>query len=427
MPPRQPPYRTTRPHRRSDVEQRLPLSPEHLAQRSLALPEGEPLPQIAVRSPTRHPLLFRNRLGTYDRRARHGDLVQLTLSDGQTLGYGLFNPRSEITVRVLTHAPEAPREEWWAARIGEAVAVRRDVLKLDQSTSAYRVVHAEGDGLAGLAVDRFGDVLSVEVFSLAMYQRIDALVALLAGQCGTKHAVVRCGPQTLEQEGFSAEPFGSPRLPSHVTIEEFGTKFRIDLKDGHKTGFFCDQRDNRRKLAEFCSGKSVLDACCYTGGFALQAKVLGGAAEVTGVDLDEQAIAVARENAKLNRAQIRFVHADAFAYMRDMQRNERRYDVVVLDPPKLIRTRDETETGQKKYYDLNRLAMQLVAPGGWLVTCSCSGLMGLREFQQTVGSALPGSRNARILFRTGAAPDHPIAPHCPETEYLKALWLRLDG
>jgi 23S rRNA (cytosine1962-C5)-methyltransferase len=289
------------------------------------------------------------------------------------------------------------------------------------------VIHAEGDGLTGLAVDRFGDVLSVEVFSLAMYQRIDALTELLARQCGTKHVVVRCGPQTLEQEGFSAEPFGSPRLPSHVAIEEFGTKFRIDLKDGHKTGFFCDQRDNRRNLAEFCAGKTVLDACCYTGGFALQAKVLGGAEEVTGVDLDEQAIAVARENAKLNRAQIRFVHADAFAYMRDMQRNERRYDVVVLDPPKLIRTRDEMETGQKKYYDLNRLAMQLVAPGGWLVTCSCSGLMGLREFQQTVGSALPGARSARILFRTGAAPDHPIAPHCPETEYLKALWLRLDG
>jgi 23S rRNA (cytosine1962-C5)-methyltransferase len=407
--------------------ERAPLSPEHLAQRPLALPEAEPLPIIAVRSPTRHPLLYRKRLGTWDRRARHGDLVQLTLSDGQVFGYGLFNPRSEITVRVLTHRPEPPREEWWAAQIGGAVALRRDVLKLDQVTGAYRVVHAEADGLPGLAVDRFGDVLSIEVFSLAMYQRIDALAPLLAEQCGTQHVVIRCGPQTREQEGFAAEPFGSPRLPAHVTIEEHGTKFRIDLRDGHKTGFFCDQRDNRRKLAELCAGKTVLDACCYTGGFALQAKLLGGAAEVTGVDLDEQAIAVARENAKLNRAQIRFVHADAFAYLRDMLRNERRYDVVVLDPPKLIRTRDEIETGQKKYYDLNRLAMQLVAPGGWLVTCSCSGLMDGREFQQTVTSALPGARTARILWRTGAAPDHPIATHCPETEYLKALWLRLDN
>jgi len=391
------------------------------------LPEGEPLPQIAVRSPTRNPLLFRSRLGTWDRRARHGDLVQLTLADGQILGYGLFNPRSEITARVLTHASEPPREEWWAERIGNAISLRWDVLKLQQTTTACRLVHAEGDGLTGLAVDRFGDVLSLEVFSLAVYQRIDALVALLANQCGTEHFVVRCGPQTLDQEGFSADPFGSTRLPAQVVIEEFGTKFRIDLKEGHKTGFFCDQRDNRRKLADLCAGKSVLDACCYTGGFALQAKVLGGAAEVTGVDLDEQAVAVARENAKLNRAQVRFVHADAFAYMRDMQRNGRRYDVVVLDPPKLIRTRDEMESGQRKYYDLNRLAMQLVAPGGWLVTCSCSGLMGVREFQQTVGSALPGARSAQILFRTGAAPDHPIALHCPETEYLKALWLRLDG
>lgn len=352
--------------------------------------------------------------------------MQLVLENGEVYGYGLFNPRAEITVRLLSMSAEPPREDWWAASLADAVALRRDTLQLDRITNAYRVVHAEGDGLPGFIADKLGDLLSIEVFSLAMYQRIDALAALLAGICGTRHVLVRCGPQTLEQEGFAVEPFGSPGLPSHMLIEEQGTRFRIDLQHGHKTGFFCDQRDNRRRLAELCNGRTVLDACCYTGGFALQAKVLGGAAETTGVELDEQAVALARTNAQLNRQQIRFVHADVFAYLRDMLRNQRTFDVVVLDPPKFIRSRDELEQGRQKYFDLNRLAMQLVAPGGRLLTCSCSGLMDARGFQQTVAAAVPGSRRARILARTGAAPDHPIAANCLETEYLQALWLKFD-
>lgn len=406
---------------------KLPLAPEHLRQRSLALPDDDaPLPQILVRSPTRHPFLFRKRLGTFDRRARHGDLVQLTLDTGEIFGYGLFNPRAEITVRLLTLGTEPPREEWWSSRLADAVALRRDTLQLDAVTNACRLVHSEGDGMSGLVADKFGDVLSIEVFGLAIYQRVDALAAQLAGLCGAKHWVVRCAPTSLEHEGFHAEPYGSPGHPAHVTVTEFGTRFRIDLEHGHKTGFFCDQRDNRRAVAQLCTGKNVLDACCYTGGFAIQASVLGKAAEVTGVDLDEQAIETARTNAKLNQQQIRFVHGDAFPYLRDMQKNERAYDVIVLDPPKFIRSRDEIEEGRQKYFDLNRLAMQLVAPGGWLVTCTCSGLLGAREFQQTVSAAVPGNRRARILNRTGAAPDHPIAANCLETEYLQALWLKLD-
>lgn len=405
---------------------RLPLAPEHLRQRSLALPENGELPQIPVRSPTRHPFLYRKRLGTFDRRARHGDLVQLVVDGGEVFGYGLFNPRAEITVRLLTLGEELPGEEWWSATLADAVALRRDSLQLDRSTTAYRLIHAEGDGIPGLVADRFGDVLSIEVFSLAMYQRVDALAPMLAGLAGAKHWIIRCGPQTLEHEGFHAEPYGSPRHPGHAVIEEFGTKFRVDFEQGHKTGFFCDQRDNRREAAGLCRGKAVLDACCYTGGFAVQAAVLGDAREVTGVDLDEQAIETARTNARLNRKQIRFVHADVFPYLRDMQRNERTYDVVILDPPKFIRTRDELEEGRQKYFDLNRLAMQLVATGGWLVTCTCSGLLPAREFLQTVAAAVPGTRRARILNRTGAAADHPVAANCLETEYLQALWLKLD-
>lgn len=341
-------------------------------------------------------------------------------------GYGLFNPRAEITVRLLTRGTEIPREQWWASTLANAVALRTDTLKLDRVATAYRLVHAEADGLPGFVADRFADVLSMEVFSLAAYQRADALAPLLAESCGAKHWVIRCAPQALEHEGFHAEPYGSPGHPAQADIQEFGTRFRVDFHEGHKTGFFCDQRDNRRQAAELCPGKSVLDACCYSGGFALQASVLGNAADVTGVDLDEHAIETARRNAKLNQQQIRFVHADAFPYLRDMQRNGRTYDVVILDPPKFIRSRDEYEDGRQKYFDLNRLAMQLVAPGGWLVTCTCSGLLAARDFQQTVSAAVPGARSARIMNRTGAAADHPVAANCLETEYLQALWLNLD-
>jgi len=170
----------------------------------------------------------------------------------------------------------------------------------------------------------------------------------------------------------------------------------------------------------------MLDLCCYTGGFGLSALKSGGARDVTGVDLDERAIQLARSNAKLNGVKARYVHADAFAYIRDMDRNERSFDFVVLDPPKLILSRAEAEIGRRKYYDLNRLAMRLVAPGGWLLTCTCSGLMSSTEFRSTVAAAIPGDRTARILFATGAGPDHPIAPHFPQSEYLQALWLRFD-
>ena len=179
-------------------------------------------------------------------------------------------------------------------------------------------------------------------------------------------------------------------------------------------------------IAKFAKGARMLDLCCYSAGFSLNAKVNGGAEEVTAVDLDEAAVAMAKRNANLNQARIKFVHTDAFAYARQMATNGEKWDVVVLDPPKLIRTRDEADEGRRRYFDLNRLALQLVAPGGWLLTCSCSGLMPAEEFQRTVAAAIPEGRRATILYRTGAAPDHPIATNCPETEYLKALWLRVE-
>jgi 23S rRNA (cytosine1962-C5)-methyltransferase len=273
-----------------------------------------------------------------------------------------------------------------------------------------------------------------------MYQRAPAILQRLAPMCDAKHTLIRTSPQFLSQEGCDPPEIQSEECPSQVTIQEYGTRFRVRFAGGHKTGFFCDQRENRRRLASFCEGKSVLDICCYTGGFAVQAKKLGNAADVTGVDLDETPLELARENANLNQVRVRFVQADAFPYMREMLRNGRQYDVVILDPPKLIRTRDELEEGTRKHFALNRLAMRLVKPGGLLLSCTCAGLLSEQEFIQLLVAAARQSgdeveeateesaaryapRSMQFLAKSGAAADHPVISSCMETEYLKAAWM----
>lgn len=418
---------TQPPRRRDPRRQPAAQTPyERLAQRPVCPEDGAELPQIVAKGAVWHPFLFRRQLGDFDPTAQPGDLVEIVNPSGARQGFGLFNPRAEIAIRLLRTGMNPPDEAWWTERLETAVQLRREILKLDQVTDAYRVVHAEADGLPGLVIDRFGDVLVAECFSLGMYQRAEAILSMLEPMCGTKHGVMRPAPQSQDHEGFTADPTGSEGLPAKATIQEFETKFRVDFAGGHKTGFYCDQRDNRKKLAEFCPGKTVLDLCCYTGGFAIQAKRLGQASDVTGVELDEAAAELARDNAKLNRLKLSIVQADAFAYMRDMLRNGRKYDVVVLDPPKLIRSRDELEEGRRKYFDFNRLAMQLVAPDGLLLTCSCSGLLDMAEFSKIVCAAPEVGRRAQVLMKGGAAADHPIATNCPEGEYLKTMWLRLE-
>ena len=412
------------------------FSPSDLtAPRDLELDPAQEIPRVTLRSVRKHTFLFRKLIGEVDERARPGDVVSVHTPQGERLGYGLFNPRAEMTVRMLTFGERIPDRAFWRERLEQAVALRRDLLRLSDDSDCCRLVHAEADGLSGLVVDQYGDVLSAEVFSLAMYQRARVILSELAEVVGTKHTLIQLAPQTHGQEGFLADPIRSPGLPRDVMVQEFGTKFRVRFEEGHKTGFFCDQRENRRQVSEYSRGKSVLDLCCYSGGFAVQAAKLGQAKEVTGVDLDEQAIAVAKENARLNQVKVQFVHADAFGYMRDMLQNGRQYDVVVLDPPKLIRNRREIEEGTHKHFDLNRLAVQLVAPGGLFLTCTCSGLLGEEEFLRlvhdaarkppTLGNVTREPRTLQLLAKTGASEDHPVALDCPETEYLKAVWARV--
>lgn len=397
---------------------------------------AEPIPVVRMKSRSLHPLMYRRRMEDSGG-AKAGDLVAVYAEQqSQPFGYGLFNSRSELCVRLLWHGAELPGDEAWRAKLQSAAAMRVETLKLSSQASAWRVVHAESDGLSGLVVDNFAGVLSAEAFSLGMYQRGSLLLPMLAEITGAKHWLLRTSPQFLSQEGCDPPELKSEGCPGNVIIQEYGTRFRVRFDGGHKTGFFCDQRENRRRLADFCAGKTVLDLCCYTGGFSIQSKVLGEAAEVTGVDLDEEPLEVARENANLNQARVRFVQADIFSYMREMLRNGRQFDVVILDPPKLIRSRMEIEDGTRKHFAMNRLAMRLVKPGGLLLSCTCAGLLPESEFLQLLSAAArsPGDeadggghvsapRSFQLIARTGAAPDHPVLSTCPETEYLKAAWM----
>jgi 23S rRNA (cytosine1962-C5)-methyltransferase len=400
-------------------------------------PPGAVSPWVQLRSTTAHPFIYQRMLHTADPVARPGDVVNIYDKHGQLFGRGLYNPHAPIGLRVLAHGDVGIDEDFWRARLEQAVALRRR-LDLAATTDAYRVVHAEGDGLSGLIAERYADCLIFELFSLGMFQRWQKLAATLSDLLGpprslerpdqpspTWRTFVRADAQIEAIERFRV-PSSPQDAPARLIIREHGVRYRVDVAAGHKTGFFCDQRENRLRLARLCRDADVLDLCCYTGGFGLCARLLGGARAVTGVDLDEDALALARENANLNQTRVDFVHADAFTYLRQMIANARLFDVAVLDPPKLATTRAEYDAALRKYGDLNTLALQVVRPGGVFLTCSCSGLVSPEVFVETVHRA--GRRCGRTLQlfdRTGAGPDHPVLLECPESAYLKAVWLRV--
>ncbi len=404
-------------------------------------PEGAVSPWVRLRSANMHPFIYARMVRDADPMARPGDVVNVYDRSGSLFGRGFYNPHSIIRLRILTHADHPIDDAFWRSRLSMAVELRSR-LRLSDVTDAYRLVHAEGDGLSGLIVERYADCLVFEIFSLGMVRRLEMLSRLLPDLLGSPTSldrpgranerwriVIRTDESVEKMESFklsSELPSGlAVPSPAQITIREHGVRYRVDPAGGHKTGFFCDQRDNRRRFAELCNGGEVLDLCCYTGGFSLCAKLLGDANEVTAVDLDEAAVALAKENANLNQARIQFVHADAFVYLRQMIANQRQFDAVVLDPPKLAGSRTELEEALRKYSDLNTLALQAVKPGGFLTTCSCSGLVSRDQFAEVVcGAARRARMPVQILDYTGAGPDHPVMANCPESGYLKAMWLR---
>ncbi|MDP6850699.1 MAG: class I SAM-dependent rRNA methyltransferase, partial [Planctomycetota bacterium] len=294
------------------------------------------------------------------------------------------------------------------------------------------LIHAESDDLPALIVDRYDDTLCAEVFSESAIHLWDTVSPILHEELGTQHQILRFDEKSARAENAKPLEQRSNSCPKLIKVSENGVRFEVDLQDGHKTGFFCDQRLNRLKLRKEVEQTvarkgscSVLDICTYTGGFALAAAV-GGATKVQGVDLDEKAIAVAKRNANLNQAkQVRFTHSDAFPWLRQAFENGSRFDIVVVDPPKFIPNRSKWDEGIAKYHDLNKVAAPLLNEGGLMLTCSCSGLLPMSDFQEKIRQATKRlGRPLRIEAATGAGPDHPVRLDFPEGSYLKALWLR---
>ena len=387
---------------------------------------NRPSPWVELRSASFHAYIYNRMLGSASPDAKPGDVVSVYDRHGERFGSAFYNPNSQIALRMLTFDDRTVDTTFFESRLQSAVELRRQILRLDENTNAYRVIHSEGDELSGCVVDRYDDVLSVELFSYGAYRHFSEWLPRLHSLCGTEREIVRTDQRAARQEGFRPlEQMSEPPFKS-VRIREHGVRFAVGFEAGHKTGFFCDQRENRRRLASHTAGKSVLDICCYTGGFSLHSAVQGEARETTGVDLDEKAIQQAKHNANLNQCRVKWVHADAFVYLRQMAQNDKQWDVVVLDPPKLIPSRDDREVGRRKYHDFNTLALSRVAPGGLFLTCSCSGLMQREAFYELVVSAAHRARRRiQVLDYGGAAPDHPVHSNCPEGAYLKALWARV--
>ncbi|MCX7034291.1 MAG: class I SAM-dependent rRNA methyltransferase [Arenimonas sp.] len=384
-----------------------------------------PVIQLKIERRSNHPWIFQKMVDKPVAKPKPGTIVDIVDNTGHWVGRGFYNGHSRIALRVLTEDhDEAIDEAWFARKIRAAVALRRDLMHLDETTDAWRVVHSEGDGISGLVVDRYGDLLVVEFFSAGPFRYREWIYAALSKEFPGCRFYSFSEEHVQKQESFD---FRSPPPPEPSVITEHGLKFRASPGSGHKTGFFADQRDNREYLTRFTAGKRVLDICCNSGGFAIYAKARGGADEVIGIDLDEEILEVAEKNARLNNAAVKFVQADLFHYLRDAHQRGEQFDVVILDPAKLTRDREQVIAALKKYNDMNKLAMQVIKPGGVLLTCSCTGLVSEEEFLDMIRrAAFYAGRTVQVLKVAGAGADHPFMAHVKESRYLKAVFCRVE-
>jgi len=369
----------------------------------------------------RNPRLFSKRIRRAEKGIKPGELVHVLDGNGRFVGRAFYSPDSVIAARIVDRDENGPPldKAWWTARFKEALSLRRDVLRLPQVTDAYRVVHAEGDGLSGLIIDRFRGIAVVEVGCRGVFNHMDEIEESLKEVLDVGTVVVRADEGVEKRERFRAnDPHGKPAV---TEIKEHDITYVVDGRGGHKTGFFCDQREARMLVHQLARGRTVLDCCSYTGGFALNA-ARGDAESVIAVDLDEWAVAQVREGAQRNNAKVHAVHADAF----DFLRADPKADIVILDPPKWAKDRRALDSARRKNLDLNTLGVKAVNPGGMLFTFSCTGLVSGAEYEQTVRDAVRrAGRSARVLRRTMQPPDHPIALDCPETEYLHGILLQI--
>ena len=364
-----------------------------------------------------HPWVFRSDIEREDG-ASDGLPVRVLTSAGRFLAMAVYNPRSQISLRILSRRDEPIDGAFIRGRVRRAVDYRRRFADL----GSCRLIFAESDGLPAVIADKFGDVIVVQILCLGMERFKGDIVDALAQELSPRGIYERNDVPVRELEGLTQQTgllFGE--VSDRVEMQENGVRFLVDVKEGQKTGFFLDQKENRAAIAPFVSGMRVLDCFTHTGSFALHAAHYG-AAEVTGVDISEHACACALENARLNGVEdrVRFECANAFDFLRAHQTAKEQYDVVILDPPAFTKTRSAVEGALRGYKEINLRGMKLTRDGGFFITCSCSQHVTPDLFR---GMLLEAQKDARVQLRQiewrTQGRDHPILLASPETQYLK--------
>jgi len=359
-----------------------------------------------------------------------GGLVDVKSATGQFIARGYYNPHTDIAIRILTHdIDEAIDAEFLRRRIRNAVELRQ-VFDPAQ-TNVYRLVHSEGDGLPGLVVDRFANILVAQIHTAGMERMRPLLIDALMAEKGATGLLFRNDSSSRRREGLEVEEpqLAAGEVPTQVTVRENGVQFLVDSWHGQKTGFFIDQRDKREALRKYTPDKRVLNCFSYTGGFSVYAALTSDQTFVISVDISESAIEAARQHFILNGLdpdKHRFLIVDVFEYLEQAQRDGEKFDVVVLDPPAFAKTQSARTAALKAYRRLNTLGMQVLLPGGILLTCSCSGVVGMDDLLGVLSQASQRlHRSVQLLETYTHGVDHPINLAMPETAYLKAVFCRV--
>lgn len=373
----------------------------------------------------RHPWVFTGAVQKVVGLPEPGETVEVLSAGGKMLGSGAWSPQSQMSVRMWTFSEEIIGPGFFSRKIEEAVALRKPPV-IEDDTTGVRLIHSESDGLPGLTVDRYGDYLVCQISTTGAEYWKETLVSLLKDAIPCKGIFERSDLSVRKKEGLG-ESIGllwGEEPPEEIEIEEDGRKYEVSVRTGHKTGFYLDQRENRSLVASCSQNRDVLDCFSFTGGFAVAA-LAGGAGHVTLVDSSGPALLQAEKNIRLNGItgeKYTITEADVFQSLRKFRAEQRTFDLIILDPPKFVESRNQVDKGARAYKDINMIALQLLRPGGLLFTFSCSGHMEDLLFQKIVAdAALDAGKELKILKWLAQSADHPVLASFPEGKYLKGL------
>jgi 23S rRNA (cytosine1962-C5)-methyltransferase len=389
-----------------------------MSRKTVILPKGR-------RARAGSPWIFSNeiRMDEAAKAIAPGSVVNVRGEDGRAFGTGYFNPKSLIALRLFSEECEVVIDaEFFAARLTRALALRDAVY----DKPFYRLFHAEGDGVPGLVIDRFGDTLTVQIGTAGMEKQITAITMALDAVLKPKTVILRADAPNRALEGLDSYVKTLKGEGHRIAVEENGVRYVADLTEGQKTGWYYDQRDNRAFIAQFAKNKSVLDAFSYTGGFGLLA-AKAGASEVVCLDSSAPALAIAEESARTNGVKIQAVKADVFEELARLKTAEESFDIVLADPPPFVKSKKDLEAGARAYRKLARMAADVTAPNGIVMVASCSHNSPPERFAAECAAGLSRTgRRAALIRQSGAGIDHPVHPLLPESAYLKALFYALD-